>query len=146
MTGVQTCALPILRLKDSERALPNLPNLLIASPSGAQIPLSQLARFKSVSGAMNIARENGRRVVSIGVFIRDRDMGSVVKDMQARVQELGALGEGDELTWSGEFENQERAMKRLSWIVPLSILLIFILLFDAFQSVKCATLIIANIP
>ena len=136
----------VVRLKDSERALPNLPNLLIASPNGAQIPLSQLARFKSVSGAMNIARENGRRVVSIGVFIRDRDMGSVVKDMQARVQELGALGEGDEVTWSGEFENQERAMKRLSWIVPLSILLIFILLFDAFQSVKCATLIIANIP
>ena len=136
----------VVRLKDSERALPNLPNLLIASPNGAQIPLSQLVRFKSVSGAMNIARENGRRVVSIGVFIRDRDMGSVVKDMQARVQELGDLGEGDEVTWSGEFENQERAMKRLSWIVPLSILLIFILLFDAFQSVKCATLIIANIP
>ncbi|MEO8383836.1 MAG: efflux RND transporter permease subunit, partial [Betaproteobacteria bacterium] len=136
----------VVRLKDSERALPNLPNLLIASPAGAQIPLSQLARFKSVSGAMNIARENGRRVVSIGVFIRDRDMGSVVKDMQARVQALGELGDGDEVSWSGEFENQERAMKRLSWIVPLSILLIFILLFDAFQSVKCATLIIANIP
>ena len=136
----------VVRLKDRERALPNLPNLLIASPNGAQIPLSQLARFKSVSGAMNIARENGRRVVSIGVFIRDRDMGSVVRDMKARVEEIGALGDGDEVTWSGEFENQERAMKRLSWIVPLSILLIFILLFDAFQSVKCAALIIANIP
>jgi len=136
----------VVRLKDSERALPNLPNLLIASPNGAQIPLSQVARFKSVSGAMNIARENGRRVVSIGVFIRDRDMGSVVKDMQARVQDMDGLGEGVEVSWSGEFENQERAMKRLSWIVPLSILLIFILLFDAFQSVKCATLIIANIP
>ncbi len=136
----------VVRLKGSERALSNLPNLLIASPNGAQVPLSQLARFKSVSGAMNIARENGRRVVSIGVFIRDRDMGSVVKDMKARVEELGELGEGDEVSWSGEFENQERAMKRLSWIVPLSILLIFILLFDAFQSVKCATLIIANIP
>ena len=136
----------VVRLKDTERALPNLPNLLIASPSGAQVPLSQLARFKSVSGAMNIARENGRRVVSIGVFIRDRDMGSVVKDMKVRVAALGELGEGDEVSWSGEFENQERAMKRLSWIVPLSILLIFILLFDAFQSVKCATLIIANIP
>ena len=136
----------VVKLKDSERALPNLPNLLVASPNGAQIPLSQVARFKSVSGAMNIARENGRRVVSIGVFIRGRDMGSVVRDMQAQVQALGQLGEGDEVSWSGEFENQERAMKRLSWIVPLSILLIFILLFDAFQSVKCATLIIANIP
>ena len=136
----------VVRLKGGERTLPNLPNLLIASPNGAQVPLSQVARFKSMSGAMNIARENGRRVVSIGVFIRGRDMGSVVKDMQALVEKMESLGEGDEVSWSGEFENQERAMKRLSWIVPLSILLIFILLFDAFQSVKCATLIIANIP
>ncbi len=136
----------VVRLKESERALPNLPNLLVASPNGAQVPLSQLARFKSVSGAMNIARENGRRVVSIGVFIRDRDMGSVVKDMQAKVGETGDLQNGEEVTWSGEFENQERAMKRLSWIVPLSILLIFLLLFDAFSSVKSALLIVANIP
>ena len=136
----------VVRLKEAERALPNLPNLLVASPNGAQVPLSQLARFKSVSGAMNIARENGRRVVSIGVFIRNRDMGSVVKDMQAKVGEVGALPNGEEVTWSGEFENQERAMKRLSWIVPLSILLIFLLLFDAFGSLKSALLIVANIP
>ena len=136
----------VVRLKESERALPNLPNLLVASPNGAQVSLSQLARFRSVSGAMNIARENGRRVVSIGVFIRDRDMGSVVKDMQAKVGESGPLANGEEISWSGEFENQERAMKRLSWIVPLSILLIFLLLFNAFGSVKSALLIVANIP
>jgi cobalt-zinc-cadmium resistance protein CzcA len=140
----------VVRLKEAERALPNLPNLLVASPNGAQVPLSQLARFKSVSGAMNIARENGRRVVSIGVFIRGRDMGSVVKDMQARVGSAEAKdkdnADADEVSWSGEFENQERAMKRLSWIVPLSIMLIFLLLFDAFKSVKSALLIVANIP
>ncbi len=136
----------MLRLKASERVLPNLPNLLVASPNGAQVPLSQLARFKSVSGAMDIARENGRRVISVGVFIRDRDMGSVVKDMQAKVGNMSELNNGEEVTWSGEFENQERAMKRLSWIVPLSILLIFVLLFDAFKSLKSAALIIANIP
>jgi cobalt-zinc-cadmium resistance protein CzcA len=95
---------------------------------------------------MDIARENGRRVVSIGVFIRDRDMGSVVKDMKAEVAKGVKLSEGEEITWSGEFENQERAMKRLAWIVPLSIGLIFLLLFDAFHSVKSAVLIIANIP
>jgi cobalt-zinc-cadmium resistance protein CzcA len=110
------------------------------------VPLSRLARFRAISGAMDIARENGRRVVSIGVFIRDRDMGSVVKDMQNRVASGLALAPGDEVTWSGEFENQERAMKRLSWIVPLSIALIFLLLFDAFSSVKGALLIVANIP
>ncbi len=136
----------VVRLKESERALPNLPNLLVASPNGAQVPLSQLVQFKSISGAMNIARENGRRVISIGVFIRDRDMGSVVKDMQDKVGEIGTLDNGEEVTWSGEFENQERAMKRLSWIVPLSIMLIFLLLFNAFSSLKSALLIVANIP
>ncbi|MGZ5089159.1 MAG: efflux RND transporter permease subunit [Usitatibacter sp.] len=136
----------VVRLKPGERDLGGLPKLLVASPNGAQVPLSQLARFRSVSGAMNIARENGRRVVSIGVFIRDRDMGSVVKDMKARVEKDVRLAAGEEVSWSGEFENQERAMKRLSWIVPLSIALIFLLLFDAFKSFRSALLIIANIP
>ena len=136
----------VVRLKPGEREPANLPNLLVATPSGAQVSLAQLASFRSVSGAMNIARENGRRVVSVGVFIRDRDMGSVVKDMQARVAADVKLDAGDEVTWSGEFENQERAMKRLSWIVPLSIAVIFLLLFDAFGSFRSALLIISNIP
>jgi heavy metal efflux system protein len=136
----------VVRLKPGERDLGDLPKLLVASPNGAQVPLSQVARFRSVSGAMNIARENGRRVVSIGVFIRDRDMGSVVKDMKERVKNDVKLFPGEEVSWSGEFENQERAMKRLSWIVPLSIALIFLLLFDAFKSFPSALLIIANIP
>ena len=136
----------VVRLKPEQRDPAYLPSLLVATPGGAHVPLAQIARFRAVSGAMNIARENGRRVVSIGVFIRDRDMGSVVKDMQAKVAAKVPLGEGEEISWSGEFENQERAMKRLSWIVPLSIALIFLLLYDAFKSVKSAVVIVANIP
>ena len=75
----------VVRLKETQRYLGNLPNTLVTTKTGAQIPLSELMNFKTVSGAMNISRENGQRVTSIGVFIRDRDMGSVVKDMQARV-------------------------------------------------------------
>jgi cobalt-zinc-cadmium resistance protein CzcA len=136
----------VVRLKDAERDPGNLRNLLVATPGGAQVPLGQLARFRAVSGALDIAREDGRRVESIGVFIRDRDMGSVVADMQARVAAGVPLAPGDEIGWAGEFENQQRAMKRLAWIVPLSIALIFLLLFDAFGSVKSAVLIVANIP
>lgn len=136
----------VVRLKPGERELGNLPKLLVASPDGAQVPLQQVARFRSVSGAQDIARENGRRVISIGVFIRDRDMGSVVKDMKERVATRVKLAVGDEIGWAGEFESQERAMKRLSWIVPLSIGLIFLLLFDAFSSFRSALLIISNIP
>ncbi|HET9470963.1 MAG TPA: efflux RND transporter permease subunit, partial [Usitatibacter sp.] len=136
----------VVRLRPAEREPGNLRNLLVATPGGAQVPLGQLATFRAVSGPLDIARDNGRRVESIGVFIRDRDMGSVVADMQERVAKGVPLAAGDEISWSGEFENQQRAMKRLAWIVPLSIGLIFLLLFDAFGSVKSAILIVANIP
>ncbi|MFM8332596.1 MAG: efflux RND transporter permease subunit [Candidatus Methylumidiphilus sp.] len=136
----------VVKLKESERALAQLRHVLIDTPHGPHIPLSEVVQIRASAGAMNISRENGQRVVSIGIFIRDRDMGSVVKDMQARVAQLDKLPAGYTLSWSGEFENQERAMKRLIMVVPLSILLIFVLLFDAFKSVMSAGLIIANIP
>ena len=136
----------VVRLAESERLLHKLGDLLIAAPNGAQIHLSELAHFKETVGAMNIAREDGQRVVSIGIFIKDRDMGSVVADMQAKVKANIKLSSNATITWSGEFENQQRAMERLSVVVPLSIVLIFVLLFDAFGSFKNALLIVANIP
>ena len=135
----------MVRLKESERALDNIRNVLVPTASGLQVPLSELASFRPANGAMNIARESGQRVVSIGVFIRDRDMGSVVTDMKVKAVTLD-LPEGYSITWSGEFENQERAMARLMLVVPLSVLLIFLLLFDAFKSFRDALLIVANIP
>lgn len=135
----------VLRLDEPSRQLDRLKDVLIPTPSGAQVPLSSLADFRLGSGAMNIARESGRRVVAIGVFIRDRDMGSVVADMQAQAAQM-KLPPGYSINWSGEFENQERAMKRLMLVVPLSILLIFVLLFDAFESFRDALIIICNIP
>lgn len=136
----------VVRLRAEERDLPRLPDVLIASALGPPVPLSQVATFRVTEGAMNISRENGQRVAAIGVFIRDRDMGSVVADMQRLVEKEIRLPPGYSILWSGEFENQQRAMARLSWVVPLSILLIFLLLFDAFKSLASATLIIANIP
>ena len=136
----------MLRLKEGDRELARLRDIPVTTPGGAFLPLSELGTFKATSGAMDIARENGQRVLSIGIFIKDRDMGSVVADMQDRVAKNVKLESGYLLGWSGEFENQERAMKRLAWVVPLSILLIFVLLFDAFKSLKSAALIIANIP
>ena len=136
----------VVRLGGERRTMDVLPRLLVATPSGAQVPLGQLAHISQASGAMNIARENGQRVAAVGIFIRDRDMGSVVADLQAAVAREVKLPAGYEIIWSGEFENQQRAMARLSWVVPLSILVIFLLLFDAFKSVRSALLIVANIP
>ncbi|HTO50034.1 MAG TPA: CusA/CzcA family heavy metal efflux RND transporter [Burkholderiales bacterium] len=136
----------VVRLKNPERTLAKMENILVSTPSGAYVPLAQVAEFKTLGGAMNISRESGQRVLAVGIFIRDRDMGSVVADMKERVAEQVKLPEGYTMQWSGEFENQERAMARLAIIVPLSVLLIFLLLFDAFGSFKSALLILLNIP
>lgn len=135
----------VVRLRPGERQLPNLPNILMQTVDGAQVPLSQLVQFHAATGAMNISRENGQRTTSIGIFIHDRDMGSVVKDMQAVVAKHVDT-EDVKVGWSGEFENQERAMARLAIVVPLSVLVIFLLLFNAFQSFRSAALILSNIP
>ncbi|HTO42908.1 MAG TPA: CusA/CzcA family heavy metal efflux RND transporter, partial [Burkholderiales bacterium] len=136
----------VVRVREAERLLDKMGDILVSTPDGQFIPLSQVANFRTAGGAMNISRENGQRVLSIGVFIKDRDMGSVVADMQARVASQVQLPEGYAISWSGEFENQKRAMERLSIIVPLSILIIFLLLFNAFKSLRHAVLIVLNIP
>jgi len=135
----------VIRLPETERGLARLKKILVDTPDGFRIPLEQVADFKESAGNMNISRENGTRLTAISIFIKGRDMGSVVADMQDRVRKV-ALPPGYLLTWSGEFENQQRAMKRLAIIVPISTFLIFVLLFDAFQSVKSALLVLLNVP
>ncbi len=135
-----------VRMRETERSIAGLRSITVSTAGGAYVPLSQVAEFSTIGGAMNIARENGVRVHSIGIFIADRDMGSVVSDMKRRVAERIKLPPGYSVTWSGEFENQERAMARLAIIVPVSVLLIFILLFDAFAAFRSALLILLNIP
>src|SRR5258708_6011437 len=135
-----------VRLADPQRTVSNLRSITVSAPGGAYVPISHVAEFSTIGGAMDIARENGVRVHSIGIFIAERDMGSVVSDMKDRVAARIKLPPGYSITWSGEFENQERAMARLSIIVPVSVLLIFILLFDAFGAFRSALLILLNIP
>jgi cobalt-zinc-cadmium resistance protein CzcA len=135
----------VMRLPEGQRSLSNLKKVLVDTPDGLHIPLEQVADFKETCGSMNISRENSTRLSAISVFIKGRDMGSVVADMQQRIAKV-PLPHGWFVTWSGEFENQERAMKRLAIIVPISTFLIFVLLFDAFKSVTSALLILVNIP
>jgi len=136
-----------VRLNEAQRSnVDELKNLVVDAPDGAHVPLKDVASIKVAEGAMNISRELGVRVASIGVFIRDRDMGSIVEEMQQRVDKNIKLPAGFRLTWGGEFENQQRAMKRLALIVPVSVLLIFLLLFEAFGSVRSAFLILLNVP
>ncbi|MFO0794772.1 MAG: CusA/CzcA family heavy metal efflux RND transporter [Candidatus Brocadiaceae bacterium] len=137
----------VVRLREEERrSVANIKNILVDTPGGSRIPLEQVANISVKGGSMNISREAGMRVASIGVFIRGRDMGSVVKGMQRLVDTRITMPPGYFLKWSGEFENQQRAMARLMVIGPVSIFLIFVLLFNAFKSVKNALLILSNVP
>ncbi len=135
-----------VRLPEAKRAIAELPRTLISTPGGGTVPLSEVTTIRETTGAMNIAREAGRRTMAIGVFIKGRDMGSIVADMKARIAQGVTVPEGYALKWSGEFENQERAMKRLSVVVPISLLLIFVLLFNAFNDFRMAALILLNVP
>ena len=135
-----------VRLPENRRVISALPQTLIPTPDGGYTQLGSVATIREANGAMNIAREAARRTMAIGIFIKGRDMGSVVKDMQTRVAANVKLPPGYTVGWSGEFENQERAMQRLTLVVPISLLLIFVLLFDAFKSFKMATLILINVP
>ncbi|MCC6368402.1 MAG: efflux RND transporter permease subunit [Bryobacterales bacterium] len=137
----------VVRLREDERRnIDTLRGILIDTADKSHVPLDQVASITLGEGSMNISRESGLRVASIGIFIRGRDMGSIVQDMQARVAKNVSLKPGYFLQWGGEFENQQRAMSRLAVIVPVSVLLIFVLLFEAFHSVKSATLILLNVP
>ena len=135
-----------VRLPIEKRSLSQLASTTITLPGGGTTTLETVANIRQAGGAMNIAREAGRRTMAIGVFIKGRDMGSVVADMKQRVRQNVLIPANYSLNWSGEFENQERAMQRLSVVVPISLLLIFILLFNAFASVKSALLILVNVP
>jgi cobalt-zinc-cadmium resistance protein CzcA len=137
-----------LRLERSYRdSVDDIDELPIALPNGAgSIPLSEVAEVTIKQGASRVSREAGSRIVSIKANITDRDQGSFVKEAMQAVKDKVKLPPGYNMTWGGQFENQQRAMKRLMVIVPLSVLLIFILLFWAFKSVKNALLVLLMIP
>lgn len=137
-----------VRLQPAFRADPEaIANLSIATPDGgAKVLLRQVATVRAVIGPKQISHDNGQRRIVIQLNVRGRDMGGFVRDAQKRIASNVKLPPGYILTWGGQFENQQRAMKRLSIIVPLTIGIIFLLLFASFGSVRQAALIILNIP
>ncbi|HXJ33347.1 MAG TPA: CusA/CzcA family heavy metal efflux RND transporter [Candidatus Eisenbacteria bacterium] len=137
----------VVRLNEVSRAtLARLPDVRVATPDGAQVPLGQLARIDVAAGEAAIDREANARYVAVKCNVRGRDLGGFVAEAQRRVAARVTLPPNSYITWGGEFENQRRAMARLALIIPVSILLILALLYRAFGSIGCALLIIATIP
>ena len=124
-----------------------LGRLLVSAPDGTQVPLARLARIVETESPAQVSREKGMRRVVVECNIRGRDMGSFVAETQHSLQSLAqALPTGYFIEYGGQFENQQRAMKRLSVVVPVSVLLIFLMLFSALGSIRNAFLVIVNLP
>ena len=137
----------VVRLAGEKRKdLSDVQNLLIPTPNGSQIPLSQLAKVEITEGPSQIQREDAKRRIVVGFNVRDRDVQSIVKELQDKVGTQIKFPAGYYATYGGAFENLNAAKQRLLIAVPISLILIFILLFFAFKSVKQGLLIYSAIP
>jgi len=110
------------------------------------VPLDQLSDIERTSGASYIYRENNERYIPIKFSVRGRDLGSTVAEAKTRVESMVKLPQGYHTEWSGEFGELKEAEERLAYIIPISILLIIILLYSTFNSVRDSLLVIASIP
>ena len=137
-----------IRLAEPFRdAVDDVPDLPIALPDGTgSIPLSAIAKIEVKQGAGRVSRESGGRNVAVKANLLGRDQGSFVDEAMGKVKDEVRLPPGYYMTWGGQFENQQRAIARLKVIVPLSILMIFILLFWAFRAIQPALLVILMVP
>lgn len=137
----------ILRYPKTYRdSVETIGNILLTTPTGALVPLGELAKIELREGPALISREGLQRRIYIGFNTLGRDIESIVGEAQAKIARQVEVPTGYHLMWGGSFENMQRAMARLKIIVPITIGLIFLLLFASFQSVRHAALIILNLP
>ncbi len=128
--------------RDTQEAIQDI---RLLSPSGERVSLAQVTNVQVKDGAYDIYREKNSRYVAIRFEVRDRDLGSTVQDAITKIDQNVKLPRGYHLEWAGEYESEKRAEARLLVIVPLTILLIFIILYTMFKSVKWALLILSNV-
>jgi cobalt-zinc-cadmium resistance protein CzcA len=120
-------------------------NIRLLSPSGERVALSQLCKIEEQDGGSEIYREGNQRYVAIKYSVRGRDLGSTVEEAMRKVNAQVQLPRGYHIDWEGEYESQKRAQARLFLVVPLTILVIFLILYMMFRSIKWASLILANV-
>lgn len=133
-------------LPEARTNIPAIGNVLVPTREGGRVPLSQLAEISVADGATIIARRENQRQITVRTNIRGRDQGSFVAAAQESYAAAIQLPAGYEVTWGGQFENLQRARKRLTVILPITIAIIFILLFFMFGSPKYAGLVLLNVP
>ncbi|VAX31787.1 Cobalt-zinc-cadmium resistance protein CzcA; Cation efflux system protein CusA [hydrothermal vent metagenome] len=131
--------------KDRDR-VEAIRQILIPSPQGPMVPLMDLALIEEIVGPRQITRENNHRFVTVQTNVRGRDMGSFVAEAQAAIDAQVKLPPGYLVSWGGQFELQQEANRRLTLVVPVTVLIVFLMLFSSFNSLKSALLIMIIIP
>jgi cobalt-zinc-cadmium resistance protein CzcA len=120
-------------------------NIRLVSPSGERVSLAQLCKIEAIDGASEIYREKNERYVAIKYSVRGRDLGGAVEEAIKRVDQDVKLPVGYHIDWAGEYESQKRAQARLAIIIPLTLVLIFFIIYSMFRSMKWAALILVNV-
>ena len=133
-------------LPEARKDMTAIGNILVPTREGGRVPLSQIAEIEVVNGASIIARRENRRQITVRTNIRGNDQGSFVKEAQKRIEAAIHLPSGYNVDWGGQFENLQRAQKRLVVILPITIAIIFVLLFFMFGSPTYAGLVMMNVP
>ncbi len=144
--GVRRFGIQIRYSADARSTPEQIGDLLIPGPNGERIPLSDLAELRTVVGPRQITREKSQRFITIQCNVNDRDIGSFVAEAKKAIAEADSLPPGYRVTWGGQYKLQQQANRRLLVVVPITLVLIFILLYASFSSMKNSLLILLNIP
>ena len=137
----------VLRGADGVKISPSeFEALTITTPEGQSVPLQELAKLERESGPVKIDREMGSRYSVVISNVTGRDLVGFVEEAKAKVDQAVKLPTGYRIAWGGQFENQQRAAERLTLVIPLSLGVIFLVLFSTFGSVRQALLVLTNIP
>jgi len=137
----------VVRLPQVRRNSPEaIANLMVAAPTGEQLPLSLLASIEEVRGPKLISSEWGKRRIAIQCNVRGRDIGSFVAEAQQAIERKLVLPDGFRIEWGGQFENMIRAQRRLMIVVPIALAMILALLFVTYRSITDTLLVFASVP
>ena len=146
LEGQRRFAIFVRLNQDYRNQVEKLGDVLIASPVGNRVPLGQLATFKLSSGDAVISRENALRRVVVTCNVENRDIGSFVADAQAAVNQQVKMPAGYFITWGGQFQNAQEANRRLAVAIPIALILVFVLIYTCFGSLRNTLTIVFNIP
>ncbi|GAA7852882.1 efflux RND transporter permease subunit [Helicobacter pylori] len=145
-TGISRTPVMIRQESDFASSITKIKSLALTSKYGVLVPITSIAKIEEVDGPVSIVRENSRRMSVVRSNVVGRDLNSFVEEAKKVIAQNIKLPPSYYITYGGQFENQQRANKRLSTVIPLSILAIFFILFFTFKSIPLALLILLNIP